>query len=33
MDVIVGYPTIVQADWWMRFPHRRWGLTRVPEPA
>ena len=33
MDVILGYPTIVQADWWMSFPHRRWGLTRVPEPT
>lgn len=30
MDAIVGYPTIVQADWWLDFPGRRWGFTRRP---
>jgi hypothetical protein len=28
MDLIVGYPTIVQADWWLDFPGRRWGFLR-----
>ena len=27
MDVIVGYPTIRQADWLFDFPARRWALT------
>ena len=30
MDLIVGYPTIVQADWWLDFPGRRWGFVRRP---
>jgi hypothetical protein len=28
MDLIVGYPTIRQADWLFDFPARRWTLTR-----
>jgi hypothetical protein len=26
MDLIVGYPTIRQADWLFDFPARRWGF-------
>ena len=28
MDLILGYPTIRQADWLFDFPARRWGVTR-----
>ena len=27
MDLILGYPTIRQADWLFDFPARRWTLT------
>jgi hypothetical protein len=27
MDLILGYPTLRQADWLFDFPARRWGLT------
>jgi hypothetical protein len=28
MDLILGYPTIRQADWLFDFPARRWAVTR-----
>ena len=27
MDLILGYPTIRQADWLFDFPARRWAVT------
>jgi gag-polyprotein putative aspartyl protease len=29
MDLILGYPTLRQADWLMDFPARRWTITRA----
>ncbi len=31
MDLILGYPTLRQADWLLDFPARRWCLTRRPD--
>ena len=30
MDLIIGYPTIRQADWFFDFPGRRWAVTGGP---
>jgi predicted aspartyl protease len=30
VDLILGYPTLRQADWLLDFPARRWALTRQP---
>ena len=30
MDLILGYPTLRQANWLFDFPARRWTLTRLP---
>jgi len=27
MDLVLGYPTLRQADWLFDFPSRRWALT------
>src|ERR1700735_110063 len=32
MDLILGYPTLRQANWLLDFPARQWGLTRQPDP-
>jgi gag-polyprotein putative aspartyl protease len=32
MDLILGYPTLRQADWLFDFPAERWALTRRPGP-
>lgn len=28
IDLILGYPTLAQADWWFDFPARAWAVTR-----
>lgn len=33
LDLIIGYPTIRQADWFFDFPARRWGVTSTPGPG
>jgi hypothetical protein len=33
LDLIIGYPTIRQADWFFDFPARRWSVTSAPQPA
>ncbi len=30
MDLILGYPTIRQADWLLDFPAKRWAVTSRP---
>lgn len=30
MDVILGYPALRQAIWFIDFPRRRWALRRIP---
>ena len=30
MDLILGYTTLGQADWWMDFPGHRWTISRAP---
>ena len=29
MELILGYSTLSQADWFFDFPRRRWGITRI----
>jgi aspartyl protease len=31
MDLILGYPTLAQADWLFDIPARRWAVTRPPD--
>jgi hypothetical protein len=33
VDLIIGFPTIRQADWFIDFPALRWSITTPPEPA
>ena len=29
MDLVLGYSTLSQANWWFDFPRRRWAVTRL----